>query len=82
MSFKRSSAAPIPFGFRLSAFRSRRTALPALARSVPCGFMPLRQSRRNTVLRTPSYMGGIADVFYIELYKEISPILDFAPVFS
>ena len=82
MSFKRSSAAPIPFGFQLSVARSRRFALPVTARSAPCGFVPLRQSRRNTVLRTPSYMGGIADIFYIELYKEISPILDFAPVFS
>ena len=79
---KRSSAAPIPFGFQLSVALSRRFALPVTARSAPCGFVPLRQSRRNTVLRTPSYMGGIADVFYIELYKEISPILDFAPVFS
>jgi hypothetical protein len=28
------------------------------ARSAPCGFVPLRQSRRNTVLRTPSYGVG------------------------
>ena len=52
---KRSSAAPIPFGFQLSVARSRRFALPVTARSAPCGFVPLRQSRRNTVLRTPSY---------------------------
>ena len=44
---KRSSAAPIPFGFQLSVALSRRTALPALARSAPCDFVPLRQSRRN-----------------------------------
>src|SRR5699024_7203201 len=44
---KRSSAAPIPFGFQLSVARSRRTALPAPARLAPCGFVPLRQSRRN-----------------------------------
>ena len=55
MSCKRSSAAPIPFGFQLSVARSRRFALPVTARSAPCGFVPLRQSRRNTVLRTPSY---------------------------
>ena len=35
------------YGFRLSAFRSRRTALPVAARSAPFGFVPLRQSRRN-----------------------------------
>ena len=44
---KRSSAAPIPFGFRLSVARSRRFALPVTARSALCGFVPLRQSRRN-----------------------------------
>ena len=54
---KRSSAAPIPFGFRLSVARPRRFALPVTARSASCGFVPLRQSRRNTVLRTPSYWG-------------------------
>ena len=47
MPCKRSSAAPIPFVFQLSVALSRRTALPALARSAPCGFVPLRQSRRN-----------------------------------
>ena len=41
---KRSSAAPIPFGFQLSVARSRRFALPVTARSAPCGFVPLRQS--------------------------------------
>ena len=58
MPCKRSSAAPIPFGFQLSVARSRRFALPVTARSAPCGFVPLRQSRRNTVLRTPSHIPG------------------------
>ena len=41
---KRSSAAPIPFGFRLSAVRSHRFALPVTARSahaVSCRFVNL-----------------------------------------
>ena len=33
--------------YRLSVARSRRTALPASARSAPCVFVPLLQSRRN-----------------------------------
>lgn len=44
---KRSSDEPTPFGFQLSVVRSRRYASLALARSAPCGFVPLRQSRRN-----------------------------------
>ena len=63
---KRSSAAPIPFGFRLSVARSRRFALPVTARSAPCGFVPLRRSRRNTVLRTLSYMP-----LFLLLYKAV-----------
>ena len=47
MPCKRSSAAPIPFGFWLLVARSRRFALPVTARSALCGFVPLRQSRRN-----------------------------------
>lgn len=42
----------------------------------------IRQSLKNSKKIPPIHMGGIADIFYIELYKEISPILDFAPVFS
>ena len=44
---KRSSAAPIPFDYRLSVAQSHRFALPVTARSAPCGFVPLRQSRHN-----------------------------------
>ena len=45
--YKRSSAVPIPFDYRLSVARLRRFALPAPARSAPCGFVPLCQSQRN-----------------------------------
>ena len=69
MPCKRSSAAPIPFGFQLSVARSRRFALPVTARSAPCGFVPLRQSRRNTVLRTPSYGGTVFVVGMGEIGK-------------
>lgn len=56
---KRSFAVPIPFGFQLSVAGSRRCASPVPARSTPCGFVPLRQSRRNTVLSTPSYWDAL-----------------------
>ena len=44
---KRSSAAPISFGFRLSVARSHRTALQVVAQSAPCGFVPLANLFRN-----------------------------------
>ena len=44
---KRSSDAPIPFGFRLSAARSHRTALPVVHRDVDARSIHIKSSGYN-----------------------------------